>query len=487
MASTFTQNKINKINQIISENIDDPIFIINEKLVCEYANFEDFKEEKHIIDFIHPNDSKNVSKLIKNIFKFGYGNTTSRIKSDMEQFRWYEIKGKRIVEDHENKAILICKDITKYKDIEREIKQSQTRYTQLADSLPEIKYWKLLQSKEGITAVQKSREMLELVINNIPQLIYWKDKDLVYLGCNSNFAKLNGLENPTSIIGRTGDNLNWIKDKSNHIEECERKVITNNEPEYNVLESLITTDVNQVWFEINRIPLHDIKGKVVGILSTYEDITIRKIADQRLKESEEKYRGILENIKETYFEVDIDGAFTFFNDSFIDLIGYQREELLGVNYQKFVDEENKNKILGAYAQVLETGQPKSNFQFQFRNKNGNIATCESSVYLRHNINGKIVGFSGIARDITEKFQLEQKLKDSEEELKILNEELEQIVFERTKELRESEEKFRTIAEQTSLGIAILQEGYVIYTNQALSEITGYSTLKRFIPMICLMF
>ncbi|GAG56845.1 unnamed protein product, partial [marine sediment metagenome] len=384
------------------------------KLVCEYANFEDFKEEKHIIDFIHPNDSKNVSKLIKNIFKFGYSNTESRIKSDMEQFRWYEIKGKRIVEDHENKAILICKDITKYKDIEREIKQSQTRYTQLADSLPEIKYWKLLQSKEGITAVQKSREMLELVINNIPQLIYWKDKDLVYLGCNSNFAKLNGLENPTSIIGRTGDDLNWIKEKSIHIEECERKVINNNEPEYNVLESLITTDGNQVWFEINRIPLHDIKGKVVGILSTYEDITIRKIADQRLKESEEKYRGILENIKETYFEVDIDGAFTFFNDSFIDLIGYQREELLGVNYQKFVDDENKNKILDAYAQVLETGQPKSNFQFQFRNKNGNIATCESSVYLRHDINRKIVGFSGIARDITEKFQLEQKLKVSEQ-------------------------------------------------------------------------
>ena len=345
MASTITQ--INKINKIISENIDDPIFIINEKLVCEYANFEDFKKGKHIIDIFHPNDSKNVSKLMKNIFKFGYGNTESRIKSDMEQFRWYEIKGKRIVEDHENKAILICKDITKYKDIEREIKLSQTRYTQLADSLPEIKYWKLLQSKEGITAVRKSREMLELVINNIPQLIYWKDKDLVYLGCNSNFAKFNGLENPTSIIGRSSVNLNWLKEKSIYIEECERKVINNNNPEYNVVESLIIADGNQAWFEINRIPLLDLKENVVGILVTYEDITVRKIADQKLMESDE-------------------------------------------------------------------------------------------------------------------------------ELKILNEELEQIILERTKELRESEEKFRTIAEQSSLGIAILQEGYVIYTNQALSEITGYS-------------
>ncbi|MFX1345114.1 MAG: PAS domain S-box protein [Promethearchaeota archaeon] len=595
MASTI--NKISNINQIISENIDEPIFIINDKFVCEYANFEDFKKEKHLIHYIYPDDSKKFTKFMNNIFKFGYDNTESRIKINLNPFKWYEIRGKRILEGNNAKAILFCYDITKYKDIEREIKQSQTRYNQLADSLPEINYWKLLQSKEGIKAVQKSREMLELVINNIPQLIYWKDKNLDYLGCNSNFAQLNGLDNPTLIIGRSNYNLKWFSEESNNIDESERKVITNNKPEYNVIELITFANGNQAWFEINRIPLLDFKKNVVGILVTYEDITIRKTSEEKLKASEEKYRGILNTIREGYFEVDMDGDFTFFNDSFIDLVGYRREELLGVNYQKFVDEDNKNKILNAYIQVEETRQPRTNFQFQFRNKKGYLITSESSIYLRYDVNGNPIGFSGIARDITEEFILEQRLKESEqkyhhlfenspyaiwlmdkdgtildcnstisnilsvlkiediigkkftevltflerpddlinmlkerfdkflkgdklgplevqitrldgkkiwlsiqsslvkigyktltqaiiqditdlknseEELKVLNEQLEQIILERTKELRESEEKFRTITEQTSLGIAILQEGYVIYTNQAISEITGYS-------------
>ncbi|MFX1278242.1 MAG: PAS domain S-box protein [Promethearchaeota archaeon] len=411
---TSTINNISKINTIISENIDDPIFILNERFFIEYANFKDFKQKPHINDFIHPEDSKNASRFIKSTFKLGKSTSELRIRTLSDQFRWYELNGKRFVEDNTTRVILLCHDIARYKYFENEFKQSQARYSQLADSLPEIKYWKLIQSKEGINAVQKSREMLELVINNIPQLIYWKDKDLVFLGCNSNFSRINALESSVSIIGKTGNELNWILDKKNYIEECERLVIKNNKPEFNRIESMTNSDGTLVWFEINRIPLLDFKHNVVGILVTYEDITERKIADQKLKESEEKYRGILENVKETFFEVDLRGNFTFFNDAFMELIGYQREELMGVNFQKFVDEQNKAKLIDAYTQVLETEIPNLTFQFQFSNKNGSVVTCESSIYLNYDSNGNKIGFSGVARDITEKYLLEQKLKESEQ-------------------------------------------------------------------------
>ena len=263
---------------------------------------------------------------------------------------------------------------------------------------------------EGLDRITKSSFLIEPLT---PIKVFGRLFDLVFLGCNSNFAKLNGLEKPTSIIGRSGFELNWDKDVAVYIDERERNVIVNNKPELNIVESLITPDGNQSWYEINRIPLHDLKDSVVGILVTYEDITERKTADQKIKASEEKYRGILENIKETYFEVDIDGTFTFFNDSFIDLMGYQREEIMGVNFQNFVDEENRNKIIEAYTEVFETEKPRSTFKFQFENKNGNSVICESSVYLRYDPNGKKIGFSGIARDITEQYLLEKKLKESE--------------------------------------------------------------------------
>ena len=418
MASTIKD--VNKINQIISENIDDPIFILNEKLICEYVNFGDFGEVRNFIDFIHPNDSKRVIKFLKNIFKVRHGIGESRIKAGDGHFKWFEIKGKRIIDSNNKKQLfLICKDITKFKKIEEEYKENQERFGELTDSLPEIRYWKLLQSKEGVTIVQKTREMLDLVIDNIPQLIYWKDTNLVYLGCNRNFALINGIKEPSNIIGRRDNDLIWLKVELDQIQESERKVMNDNKPEYNVIESLTTSDGNQAWFEINRIPLQDSKGKVVGILVTYEDITNRRLAEQKLKESEEKYRGILANIKETYFEVDLKGSITFFNDSFVDLIGYSKNELLDVNYQNFVDEENKNKIFAIFNEVYQTTQPKSDFQFQIRKKNGALVTCESSVYLRYDSEGNKIGFNGIVRNITEKYFLEKKLKESEEKYRTI--------------------------------------------------------------------
>ena len=159
------------------------------------------------------------------------------------------------------------------------------------------------------------------------------------------------------------------------------------------------------------------KGKN-AFLATILDVTEKKEAEQKLIESEEKYRGILDNIKEAYFEVDLKGNFTFFNDAFIGFIGYTKNELLGVNYRNFVDDENKNKIFKVYNEVYKTSMANTNFQFQFSKSKGDIVTCESSVYLRYDSEGNKIGFNGVARDITEKFRLEQKVKESEEKFRL---------------------------------------------------------------------
>ncbi len=418
---TTIYESYDKLGHVFSKNLDDPICILNEKFLCEYSNSELFPINHKINEIIHPEDLKRTNRLFKNILKLGYGTEEAQIKYNGDQFKWFEIKGKSFIEgsDNQKKILLICRDITKFKKLEFEIKDSQARFGELADYVPEIQFWKLLQTREGKSAVQKTREMLELVLDNIPQLIYWKDTNLTYMGCNKNFALLNNILEPTSIIGRKDEDLNWLKTNVSFIREKEKVVMKNDKAEYNVIESLTTITGKDAWFEISRIPLHDSKGKVVGILVTYEDITIRKIAEQKLKESEEKYRGILENIKESYFEVDLHGNFTFFNDALCELQGVSREELMGTNYTNFVDENNKKKIFEVYSDVFETGNPKSNFQYQFRKKNGEEITCESSVYLRYDSDGHRIGFRGLARNITEKFFLEQKIKDSEEKYRTI--------------------------------------------------------------------
>ncbi|MFX1321611.1 MAG: PAS domain S-box protein [Promethearchaeota archaeon] len=444
------------IGQIISENIEDLIFIYDMNFKCEYTNTNIDLEELHVSTenkqlhhFIHPHDTVPMIDLLERTFKLGYGIAEIRIKYGDRIFNWYEIKSKRFVDtSKENKVILFSREITKFKKMVQEIKVRQARFNELTETLPEIRYWKFLQSKKGIAAYQKTREMLELVIDNIPQLIYWKDTNLNYLGCNQNFAVLTGIKNPINIIGEKDDDLLWVKEDLTKIQENERRVMVNNKAEYHTIEFLVLHNGNKIWFEVNRIPLHNLDGEVVGILSTYRDITIRRVAEQKLRESEEKYRNILENIKESYFEVDLKGNFTFFNDALCDLQGIPRNELLGLNFKNLVDEENRNKIFQVYKNVYKTEIPESDFQFQFLKRNGEGVICESSIYLRYDSNRNKIGFSGLARNITEKFQLEQ-------------------------EIKKSEKKYRNIIENTKDVIVITGlDGKFLYVSPQFSEMLG---------------
>ncbi|MFW9902624.1 MAG: hypothetical protein ACFFDY_15255, partial [Candidatus Thorarchaeota archaeon] len=233
MTSTF--ESYSKIGQIFSENIDDLIFIINDKHQCEYINFEDFISKRNFNEYIHPDDFKGVNRLIKDIYKTGFGILDAQIKYKGNPFKWFEIKGRsfRDNEDNEKKVLLICREITKFKDLEFKMQKSQKRFGELADYVPEIQFWKLLQTREGKSVAQKTREMLELVLDNIPQLIYWKDTNLVYMGCNKNFALLNQITEPTSIIGSTDEDLIWIKDNVKSIKSKEIEVMKNDSAEYN--------------------------------------------------------------------------------------------------------------------------------------------------------------------------------------------------------------------------------------------------------------
>ncbi len=130
-----------------------------------------------------------------------------------------------------------------------------------------------------------SQQMLQLVMDNIPQHIFWKDRNSVYLGCNRNFARLVGLDNPLEIVGKTDYDLPSKKEEADLLLEDDARVIETNIPEYHTVESLLQADGKQIWVEVNKIPLHEAQGNVVGILGTFEDISERKQALDALKKA----------------------------------------------------------------------------------------------------------------------------------------------------------------------------------------------------------
>ncbi|HQN67734.1 MAG TPA: PAS domain S-box protein, partial [Smithellaceae bacterium] len=152
-------------------------------------------------------------------------------------------------------------------------------------------------------------------------------------------------------------------------------------------------------------------------------------AVEMLRESEVKYRSVLDNIEEGYYEVDLAGNFTFFNDSLCRIWEYPKEELMGLNYRQYVDEESADKFFQSFNQVFKTGKPVREFYWQITRRDGATKHLEASVSLRRDSRGAPTGFHGIMRDVTERKQMEESLRLNEEKYRAMIETIQDGYFE----------------------------------------------------------
>ena len=108
------------------------------------------------------------------------------------------------------------------------------------------------------------------------------------------------------------------------------KIYRTEEAAKGIEHEYIRKDGIKGFTELSVSLVRDEEGKAIGFRCISHDITERKQADETLRESEEKYRSILESIQEGYYEIDLAGNLTFFNDSLCLLLGYSKEELMGM-------------------------------------------------------------------------------------------------------------------------------------------------------------
>ncbi|MFX1340201.1 MAG: PAS domain S-box protein, partial [Promethearchaeota archaeon] len=426
--------------KLVSEDVSDLIAILNDQSQFEYVNSKAHKKltaytEKDLMgkiatDLIHPKDQKKTRKSLRRVFTNGENEGETRLKCKDGSYIWVTMKAVRFFDkDGKIKVLLIAKEIKKPKTVIT--RKSEDRFKEMIDNLTEIRFWKFLQPKQAIAAYQESQEMLKLVMDSIPQYIAWKDKNLIYLGSNTNFIQLMGLEDGKDIIGKTDFDLRWGEEYVFTSRINDMRVIENDIADLHIIESWNDHNRN-IWFDINRIPLHDSKGNVVGILLTYEDITERKEVDLKIQESEEKYRLISENINDLVFILDTNGRFLYCNESFKKIMGYTPKELIGKSPLDFAHPEDKEKILHDFKNGIN-GHNIVNLS-RFKSKDGKFKWFESIGNTSYDDKGNPLRMFTVSRDITERKIIEEKLRESEEELKSLNKKLEEKVRERTMEL-----------------------------------------------------
>jgi PAS domain S-box-containing protein len=113
-------------------------------------------------------------------------------------------------------------------------------------------------------------------------------------------------------------------------------------------------------------------------LKVATDVTELKKTEKALRENEEKYRTILQSIEEGYYEVDLAGNLTFFNDSLCKQLGYSRDELMGMNNRQFMSAKTAQRVYETFSTVYETGKPAYAFDWEMIAKDGSKTFVELS-------------------------------------------------------------------------------------------------------------
>ncbi|HAM88044.1 MAG: Signal transduction histidine kinase [Candidatus Falkowbacteria bacterium GW2011_GWC2_38_22] len=143
---------------------------------------------------------------------------------------------------------------------------------------------------DGVKIVEKklveSKQILEGIINAIPVRVFWKDLNLVYLGCNKIFANDAGFNDPKELIGKDDFSMIW-REQAELYRKDDMEVIKSGIAKKLIEEPQTTPDGKIITLLTSKMPLRDSAGKIIGVLGTYMDISERKNYEDELKKSKE--------------------------------------------------------------------------------------------------------------------------------------------------------------------------------------------------------
>lgn len=282
--------------------------------------------------------------------------------------------------------------------------------------------------------LKEKEEFLRLVMDNIPQLIFWKDLNSVFLGCNKKVAQLNQLNSQEDIIGKTDFELIW-NDKAEYCRTTDRQVMESDTPQLHFMETLRQADGQQRWVKTNKIPLHHVDGSVMGILTTIEDITEQLHAEILLREYS---RTLEQEVHDRTSELkDKETFLRLLIDNLPQHISWQNQQLiyLGCNqaFAQFLHFNHPDQIVGKTVHdllsspfaklfeeqshyVMETGIPMYHYVEYIRDSHGEEIWFESNKIPLHDSQGKMVGILITSEDITGRKRSEEALRESEAQL-----------------------------------------------------------------------
>ncbi|WP_156915866.1 hybrid sensor histidine kinase/response regulator [Desulfatirhabdium butyrativorans] len=255
-------------------------------------------------------------------------------------------------------------------------------------------------------ALRETRQIIEGIIHLVPVRVFWKDRNLVYLGCNALFAKDAGFSDPKDIIGKDDFDLVW-REQAELYRSDDRKVMESGIPKFLIEEPQTTPDGRIITHLTSKAPLRSSTGEISGILGTYMDITDRKRAEEALRCSEELNRKLIDTMPDILVHTDLNGNILFVNDVAYQLTGYHWTDIAGKNIISFVDPDDRDRM--AENMMLMLNSRLGPREYCLIRKDGSKIFLEVNGDILRDKDGSPRSIMAIGRDISYRKQAEEVL------------------------------------------------------------------------------
>ena len=259
----------------------------------------------------------------------------------------------------------------------------------------------ITERKQAEEELYESRQMLQSILDAIPQRVFWKDRNSVYLGCNRAFARDAGLDAPAAIIGKNDFALAWSQTADLYRAD-DKLVMEQASSKLNFQERQSRPDGSELWLQTNKLPMLDREGNVTGVVGTYEDISERKRAEREFRLTQFS----MEHASDAVEWIDSEGRILYVNQAECRALGRSREEVLSLSIPD-IDPLSSKEVWRVFWNDLKARRSMT-FETRRRSKPERVFPVEvTATYLE--FDGQEYCFA-LLRDMTERKRADRELR-----------------------------------------------------------------------------
>ncbi len=305
----------------------------------------------------------------------------------------------------------------------------------------------ITESKKTQEELRREHNLLRLLIDNIPDRIYLKDRKHRFILGNDTIVKYEGFQNEKDLLGKTDFDL-YPEESAEQFYAEEEEIIQKCQPLVNHEELFENKQGNEQWTSTTKLPLQDGSRNTIGILGIHHDITERKRLEENLEKERQEFRLIVDSSPIIIFYKDLKGRFVRVNKAFAKALEIPEEEFIGKTVFDLYSTEISQSMANDDQEVLETGRPKLNIMERYKSASS-IRWVRTDKIPIFDKDGIPVGLIGFSQDITERKLAEE-------------------------EMQKQKELLDNILTASSVGLAYTVDRKIIWANPAMEELFGLS-------------